>query len=138
MISRICENHADVFLNQNTLPGILRATLQSVADKPRISCHCCQSIKKLAESAKCLHSQQNALSQYFSEMVKILLVNSNRDDGSHAGVNVHQASFEALIALVENSGAISADTVYILMIDVLKTLDLTVSTEMGHDKAQIL
>lgn len=50
VISKICENHADVITNPQILPAIIPILGASIKDKPRISHQVCRAIGNLAES----------------------------------------------------------------------------------------
>lgn len=52
VMSRICEHHADVLTNQNTIQHFIMATLNALKDKPRISNQCCLALEKLAVSTE--------------------------------------------------------------------------------------
>jgi hypothetical protein len=83
-----------------------------VNDKPRISVNCCGAIERLAQSARSYNGSTNSLTAYFNEIVKIVMINSGREDGLPFGINLNLASIGAIIKLVENSGSSRAQSVY--------------------------
>jgi len=66
------------------------------------------------------------------------MVNANREDGIQYGINLHLASFGAIIKLVENSGSSSENSVAQVLIEVLKMLEKTTTSDFSIDKATLL
>jgi hypothetical protein len=85
-----------------------------VKDKPRISNQCCSAIEKLAISTESTNPEQlmNPLTQYFKDIVQVMVVNAQRDDYQGTGVDLAQASYVSLTALVQGSCSTSNDVVY--------------------------
>lgn len=68
VLSRICENHADVLLEPNTLKSLMYHILVALKDQPKISFHCCTALEKLAIACESTGQEQslpNPLSQYY-------------------------------------------------------------------------
>ena len=105
VMSRICEHHADVLTNPNVINLFLKNVLQFLSDKPRISGQCCQALEKLAASLEPINRNQesNALTPFYGEIIQFLMVNAKREDGEGIGIDLTQASYVALTALVQNS-----------------------------------
>ena len=51
MMSKVCENHVEIFQDDNVTKGFLQRVLISVVqDKPKVASQCCTSIEKLCSS----------------------------------------------------------------------------------------
>jgi hypothetical protein len=93
-------------------------------DKPRVSNLCCQAIEKLSQSVEPVNAtqQQNAITPFYYEIVQFLVINGNREDHVGSGVDLFQASYVALISVVQNSCVESEHVTYQLMIEIFNKL----------------
>ena len=73
---------------------------------------------------------QNALTQYYQEIIQFLLTNSKREDSVGLGIDLMQASYVALTSLVQNSCVNTNEITYQLMIEVLKDLEQTLNLQI--------
>lgn len=98
-------------------------------DKPRISNQCCSAVEKLAISTESSNGdeQMNPLTPYFKDIVQVMVVNAQREDFQGTGVDLSQASYVALTALVQGGCSASNDVVYQLMVEILKMLEQTLN-----------
>lgn len=61
----------------------------------------------------------NPLTPYFKDVVQGIVMNAHRDDSEGSEVDLAQASYVALTALVQGCCPASNDVVYQLMVEVL-------------------
>lgn len=82
VLARICDHHADVLLEPNTLKNIMYHILTALKDLPKISAYCCQALEKLAVACEpvALSTNQSPLSAYYKEILQHLEANGNRSD----------------------------------------------------------
>lgn len=142
VMARICEHHADVIANPQVISQFMFYILEAIKDRPRISNQCCSALMKLAISLESANpnEQENALSPYFSECLKVLYENTTRDDFVGTGIDLMQASFVTITTMVQNSTTGSIPTIYQLMVPILQKLEQTVNSEMaaGQEKASTM
>ena len=140
VMARISEHHADIFADDNITKQYLQKILEGVKDKPRISNQCCSALEKAAISTESVSpDQDNAFTPYFQDIIQFLVPNAQREDCQGTGVELSQASYVALTAVVQSSSASSSQLIYQLMLEVLKTLESTLDTSvMGAIKANHL
>jgi hypothetical protein len=79
-MSKLCEHHAEIFLNggPHILAGVMTVFMQAVRDKPRVSNQICRAIEYLAVSTST--SQNNPLSPFFQGLFQLLIENAYRQD----------------------------------------------------------
>lgn len=114
VMARISEHHVEIFSDDNITKQFLQKVLMGVKDKPRISNQCCSAIEKLAISTEPTNSEQmmNPITPYFKDIVQVMILNAQREDYQGTGVDLAQASYVSLTALVQGSCPSSNDVVY--------------------------
>ena len=82
VIARICDHHADVLLEPNTLKNLMFHLITALTDQPKISAQCCQAIEKLAIACETQEGScgKNPLAAYYKEILQHLEHNGNRQD----------------------------------------------------------
>lgn len=140
VLSRICDHHADVLLEPNTLKSFMYHILVGLKDLPKISYHCCSALEKLATACEpTVHSQQhNPLSPYYQEILQHLEANGERQDFQGSGVDLTRTSYVTMTAVVQNSCASTNDVTYELLIPTLQKLERTLDTDLNPERAAYL
>ena len=79
-IARICDHHADVLLEPNTLKNLMFHLITALRDVPKISAQCCQAIERLAVACETPEGtyHKNPLAPYYKEILQHLEHNGNR------------------------------------------------------------
>lgn len=121
VLSRICDNHADVLLEPNTLKSFMYHILVALKDLPKISYHCCTALEKLATACEpTVHTQQhNPLSPYYQEILQHLEANGERQDFQGSGVDLTRTSYVTMTFIVQNSCDSTNEVTYELLIPTL-------------------
>lgn len=106
-----------------------------ISDKARISNQCCAVFEKLAAAHAPVNDEpSNCLTPYFQDVVQKLMINANQDEvtaeaaASSSGVDLQQASYMTVTALIQHCCSDSHDLVYQLMIPTLQALEGTVKS----------
>ncbi len=131
LMSRICEHHADVVSNEQSIAIIIPMFLRALMDKPKVANQVCCAIENLATSLAPQTEDQraNALTPYFNDIFSALFVVAYRQD-TDAGVDLPLASFSALSALTEYCCLDSCPVIYDKLVPLLQQIEATIN---GHD-----
>jgi len=128
VMSRICEHHADVATGPQVAPQVLPVLKDALKDKPRISNQCCAAFEKLATACQPLNDEpSNCLTPYFGEILEVLFNNAVREDYHSAGVDLMQASYMTMTAMVQSACSSSEEVVYNLLVPALQVLESTLA-----------
>ena len=140
VLSRICENHADVLLEPNTLKSFMYHILVALKDLPKISYHCCTALEKLAVACEptAQAQQQNPLSQYYQEILQHLEANGERQDFQGSGVDLTLTSYVTMTTIVQNSCDATNELTYQLLIPTLQKLERTLEADLSPERAAYL
>lgn len=140
VLARICDHHADVLLEPNTLKNIMFHILTALKDLPKISAYCCQALEKLAVACEpaAAPQVQSPLSTYYKEILQHLEANGNRTDFQGTGVDLTLTSYVAMTTVVQSSSETTDEITYELLIPTLQKLESSLDPELSPERAAYL
>lgn len=96
-LGRIADLAIDALdLNQD-LPSMMQVLMEGLGDDPKVVTHCCWTIMNIVEQLSPILVESNTMSQYYPELVRLLVEISARPDNEHS---CRTSAYEALSSLV--------------------------------------
>lgn len=130
VFQQICYNHAECLVyNQENTQKFVGTLVKSLQDLPKISAHCCRAIGHLADSLAPEDREvqrSNQLTPYFEHIAEALMVNAQRADASESTSAVIEASYDAVISLVQSSCDDSNNSLKKMLTAILFSLEQTI------------
>lgn len=102
VLQRICEHHPEIVSAPQVTAEFIPRVMEGIKDKPRISNQCCAAFQQLSIAVQPFNEEpNNCLSNYFFDIMQLLLANSARDDYLGTNIDLQQASYTAMTNMVQ-------------------------------------